>query len=124
MCRPGDGGSSQRIVYSGHKRIHCIMYLTVTTPHGLQFSMYGPVKYNRQYLTLLRESWWEQVLQEFLLTDGEQYSLYADSAFMWRPYLIVSFNKAHADTAKLHFNANMSAVHVAVEENYKDLKKK
>lgn len=64
MCRPGGSGSSQRSVYSGHKRVYFLIYQTMTTPDDLLFFMYGPMEGHRHDLTLLRESGWEQVPQE------------------------------------------------------------
>lgn len=34
----------QRYVYSGHKRIHCLSYETITTPDGLIFHLYGSIE--------------------------------------------------------------------------------
>lgn len=42
MCRPGGRGSLQRTVYSGHKRFHCLIYQTITTPDGLLFYLMAP----------------------------------------------------------------------------------
>lgn len=42
MARPGGFDASQRIVYSGHNRIHCFSYQTITTPDGLILHLYGP----------------------------------------------------------------------------------
>ena len=35
MNRPGGLGNMQHSFYSGHKRMHCLIYQTVTTPDGL-----------------------------------------------------------------------------------------
>lgn len=40
MQRPGGGANLQRAVYSGHKRIHCLVYKSFTTPERLIFNMY------------------------------------------------------------------------------------
>ena len=42
MMRPGGHGSGQRRCNSCHKRMHCLIYQTLTTPNGLIFSLYGP----------------------------------------------------------------------------------
>ena len=38
MSRPGGDGEAQRACYSGHKRMHCLVYQTITTPDGLIFT--------------------------------------------------------------------------------------
>ena len=37
MNRPSVHGSIQRSCYSGHKRMHCLICQTITTPDGLIF---------------------------------------------------------------------------------------
>ena len=56
MNRLGGHGSNQRACYSGHKRMYCLVYQTITTPDGLIFSLYGPQVGRRHDLTLLRNS--------------------------------------------------------------------
>lgn len=41
MSRPGDNGTSQESAYSGHKKVQCIIYQTLTTSNGLIFLLYG-----------------------------------------------------------------------------------
>ena len=72
MTRPGGHGSIQRSCYSGHKRMHCLIYQTITTPDGLIFSLYGPEVGRRYDVTLLRESGIEEGLQSCLLINGRQ----------------------------------------------------
>lgn len=40
ICRPE---KSQRAVYNGHKRVHCIKFQSVVLPNGLIANLYGPV---------------------------------------------------------------------------------
>ena len=56
MCRPVGANAMQRSVYSGHKRFHCLIYQTITTPDGLIFSMYSPEVGRRHDMTLYRQS--------------------------------------------------------------------
>ena len=47
MSRPG---ASQRLVYSGHKRVQALMFQSVALPNGLIGNLYGPVgKCNLNY---------------------------------------------------------------------------
>ena len=122
MTRPGGHGSMQRSFYSGHKRMHCLIYQTVTTPDGLIFSFYGPEVGRRHDLTLLRESGLEERLQGCLNIGGRQYYLYGDAAYMMRPWMQVAFPRIWATVEQEIYNTRMSAVRVSVEWSYKDLK--
>lgn len=122
MCRPGGANAYQRAVYSGHKRIHCLVYQTVTTPDGLMFALYGPVEGRRHDLTLLRESGWNDVWGESLFIDGEWYYIYGDSAYLLRPWLLRPFTRGVCSGPEAVFNTRMSEARVCVEQNYKDVK--
>ena len=69
MCRPSGHTSYQGSVYSGHKRVYCLIYQTITTPDGLMFSLYGPMDGRRHNLTLLRDSGWNDIWSECLFID-------------------------------------------------------
>ena len=122
MSRPGGHRSIQRSCYSGHKRFHCLIYQTVTTLDGIIFNLYGPEVGRRHDLTLRRDSGLKGRLQACLNVDGTQFYLYGDAAYMLRPGLQVTFPRAGADVEQVDYITRMSAVCVAVEWNYKDLK--
>ena len=122
MARPSGNNSFQRSVYSGHKRIHCLIYQTITTPDGLMFALYGPEVGRRHDLTLYRESNWGEILEEYLLSDGEYYYIYGDSAYLLRPWMIRPFTRGVCSEQEAAFNTMMSEVRVSVEHNYKDVK--
>ena len=44
ISRPGGPSENKRPVYSGHKRIHCLVYQTLSTPEGLIFTYSDPLK--------------------------------------------------------------------------------
>lgn len=56
ISRPGGNSSLQRDCYSGHKRFHCLLNQSVTTPDGLMFHLYGPEIGRRHDMTLYRQS--------------------------------------------------------------------
>ena len=122
MSRPGGHSSLQRSCYSGHKRFHCLMYQTVTTPDGLIFHLYGPEVGRRHDLTLLRESGLQDRLRICLKINDRQFYIYGGAAYMLRPWLQVAYPRVGACVERQTFNTCMSAVRVAVEWNYKDLK--
>ena len=72
MQRPGGQNSNQISCYSGHKRMPCLSYQTLTTPDGLIFSLYGPEVGRRHDMTLLRGSGLNDILQTCLNIDGVQ----------------------------------------------------
>lgn len=41
MYGRGGNDTNQRSVYSGNKRMHCLIYQTMTTPDGLIFAVHG-----------------------------------------------------------------------------------
>lgn len=45
MCRSGGSNVMQRRVYSGHKRMHCLLYQTGTVPDGLTLHVFGLVEW-------------------------------------------------------------------------------
>lgn len=40
ICRPGE---NQRIMYNGHKRVHCLKFQSVVAPNGMIANSFGPV---------------------------------------------------------------------------------
>lgn len=122
MSRPGGRGSLQRACYSGHKRFHCLIYQTVTTPDGLMFHLYGPEVGRRHDMTLYRQSGMDQQLQSTMVIGGRQYCLYGDPAYILRAWLQVAYDRASATAEQLVYNKGMSSVREAVEWAYKDLK--
>jgi DDE superfamily endonuclease len=77
----------QKLIYSGHKCCHGIMFQSVVTPDGLFASMYGLVSGNRHDSFLLSKSGLLNKLQEFVPDDAPEdiaaviYSLYGDPAY-------------------------------------------
>ena len=122
ISRPGGHGSLQRSTYSGHKRMHCLIYQSLSTPDGLIYALHGPVEGRRHDLTLLYQSEWEEVMQNAFVIDGTQYYIYGDSAYLLRPWMQRPFVREFATPAQLEFNTAMSALRILVEHNYRDLK--
>lgn len=69
MCRPGGGGTLQRSVYSGHKRVHCLVYQTLNTPDGLIFHLFGPMEGRKPDGYMYRAYNLEEWLRDTLLID-------------------------------------------------------
>lgn len=54
MSRPGGPNANQSVVYSGHTRIHYLIYQTITTPDVVVLALCGPKVELIHDLTLLR----------------------------------------------------------------------
>ena len=122
MTRPGGSNRDQRACYSGHKRFHCLVYQTITTPDGLLFSLYGPEESRRHDMTLLHNSGISKALSSCLLINGRQFYVYGDAGYILRVWMQTVFNYVGASKAETEYNKDMIAVRVTVEWNYKDLK--
>lgn len=85
MNQPGGHNFFQRSAFSGHKRFHCLISQTLTTPDGLVFALFVSEVGRRHDLTLLRENGWSEKLEECFLIDGMYYYIYGDSAYLLRP---------------------------------------
>ena len=60
--------SPQKILCSGHKRVHCLNYQAVTTPDGLAAHFWGPLEGARHDITLLQLSKLLLYLEGIVLT--------------------------------------------------------
>ncbi|PXF47633.1 hypothetical protein BWQ96_02612 [Gracilariopsis chorda] len=122
MCRPGGLASNQRSCFSGHTRKHCLKYLTISTPDGLIFYLYGPEVGRRHDMTVMRRSDIESNMESSLVIEGTQYYVYGDPAFGLRPWLQTAFDRENATEDELKYNCSMNTIRTSVEWNYKDLK--
>lgn len=122
MARLGGSRTLQRATYSGHKRIHCLSYQTVTTPDGLIFHLYGPVEGRQPDRFLYRKSNLDAVLQESLSIEGEQHYIYGDQAYILRPWMQTAFPRSSCSQIQTTYNTSMNAARIAVEWGYKDVK--
>ena len=50
ISRPG---RKQRVMYSGHKKVHSIKFQSIATPNGLTANLYGPVEGKRHDSAML-----------------------------------------------------------------------
>ena len=123
---------NQRIMYSGHKRIHCLKFqvqymlnfyknnfiLTqaITTPNGLIANMFGPVEGRRHDAFILSESGVLDKLRPFTQPNGQPYVVYGDPAYGIKRSIISPFQSSNPLTpAEQDFNTAMSGVRVSVE---------
>lgn len=85
--RPGGAYVTQRACYCGHKRMHCLMYQTITTPDRFIFHLYGPVEGRQPDAYLYRQSGIDDDLRVRLCINNEQHYIYGDKAYVLRPWM-------------------------------------
>ena len=115
MSRPGGRKALQRATYSGHKRFHCLISQTVTTPDGLVFQLYGTEVGRRHDMTLYRESGLSAVLAEGMVIGGKQFCIYGDAVYMLGLWIQVAYPRKNATVDELAYKAAISAVKEVVE---------
>lgn len=74
MSRPGGPNANQRSRYMEHKRLHCLIYLAITTPDGLILYLYGSEVGPRHDMMLYGHSGLDEALEKHLVIDGFQYT--------------------------------------------------
>ena len=110
ICRPIDG---QESVYNGHKRQHSLKFQSVMLPNGLISHFFGPFEGRRHDSAMYYASGLDQQAQSIF--DDFGLSLYADSAYAFRRYLLTPFKGANLSKLEHKFNKNMSTVRGSVE---------
>ncbi|XP_070578741.1 uncharacterized protein [Ptychodera flava] len=111
ISRPHTG---QRIVFSGHKRTHCLKFQSVQAPNGLIAHMFGPIEGSRHDAYMLSESQLLPKLEQ-VQNGGQVMCVYGDPAYPLRPELMGPFKGAHLTREQHIFNRSMSEVRVCVE---------
>jgi len=122
ISRPGGPAVIQQSVYSGHKRLHCLTFQTITTPDGLIFHIHGPVEGRRSDAFLYYESELDRHLRDDLKIGEKQYCIYGDQAYVLRPWMQVGFPRKRATPEQLRYNNKMNAARIAVEWSYGEVK--
>lgn len=113
ICRPS---VNQKLVYSGHKRVHGLKFQSVVIPNGLIANMYGPIEAKRHDSAMLRMSELLPKLEQYMtMPGGTVFSLYGDLAYPLRVHLITPFKGAILSDQERIFNGRMSKLRSSVE---------
>ena len=89
ICRPG---KMQRVVYSGHKRVHALKFQAIAVPNGLIANFYGPVEGCLHDAGMLKDSGLLNSLQLHAHNaEGQLLCLYGDPAYPLRPHLMAPY---------------------------------
>lgn len=73
-------------------------------------------------ITLYRQNWLDESLDQNVLKGGEQYCAYADSEYMLQPWVLAGFTGQLPTTSEQAHKVAMSTVRVRVERSYEDIK--
>ncbi|GFO47414.1 hypothetical protein PoB_007391900, partial [Plakobranchus ocellatus] len=109
----------QKVVFSGHKRIHCLKFQGIMTPNGLFAHMFGPMEGRRHDAAMFHESGIMTTLEETMIymnrPDGTPLCLYGDPAYPLRPHAMKPFMGARLTREQEAFNKDISSVRISVE---------
>lgn len=112
-CRPSQ---NQRLLFNGHKRVHCLKFQGLTSPDGLLVHLSGPYEGKRHDAAILAQSG--------LLDDLIQYSpnhcIFGDTAYPLRRQLMANYRAGARglNPEQELFNKTMSAARVCVEWSF------
>lgn len=113
VCRPV---RHQRLLFSGHKRVHCLKYQAVTTPCGLIANLFGPMEGRRHDMAMLDESDLLNQMQLHLTPPGHpDYVVFADQGYAMSRFVQTPYRGNHLNEVHARFNTIMSSLRVAVE---------
>ncbi|XP_028411590.1 protein ALP1-like isoform X2 [Dendronephthya gigantea] len=110
-CRPI---RNQRILFSGHKRVHGLKFQSVVCPNGLISNLYGPIAGKHHDAFMLHESKLLPKLED-LFRPPQIFTLYGDPAYPLRPHLLAPYRGAAVTRDQQSFNKSMSKLRVSVE---------
>jgi nuclease HARBI1 len=108
ICRPSQ---DQDIVYSGHKKYHCLKYQSLVTPDGIISHIFGPVEGARHDAFVLHLSCLSTVLQQ---APFYQYLIYGDGGYFNTSFMTCP-HQAPTASQDILFNTRMSKVRISVE---------
>jgi len=111
-CRPS---RFQRLLYSGHKRVHGIKFQSVVTPDGFIALLFGPIPGNRHDSYMLRESGLLDELEALMPDPEDFYSLFGDPAYPQSRLLFGGFRHPAEGSVEAQWNKQMSSVRESVE---------
>ncbi|XP_028410541.1 uncharacterized protein LOC114533238 [Dendronephthya gigantea] len=106
---------NQQIMFSGHKRTHCIKFQSVHAPNGLIANMFGPVEGRRHDAFILGVSNLADKLCRIRQPNGEPYIIYGDPAYGVTDNILAPFRGVFLTADEQEFNKRMSKLRVSVE---------
>ena len=117
ICQPGQ---NQRIVYSSHKRTHCLKYQGLMSSCGLFANLFGPMEGQRHDMAMLEASGLRNQMAHHMAgpSNGPRpmdYVPYADQGYALEQFIQTPFRGVNVTPHEGQFNKTMSGMRVAVE---------
>ncbi|KAK3735527.1 hypothetical protein QZH41_010030, partial [Actinostola sp. cb2023] len=110
---------NQRIMFSGHKRTHCLKFQSVVAPNGMICHLFGPIEGRRHDAFMLTVSGLLQKLEQNMnKPNGDPYVIYGDPAYPIKKHILAPFRGAQLTPDEESFNKDMSSVRISVEWGY------
>ncbi|POM69602.1 Uncharacterized protein PHPALM_14100 [Phytophthora palmivora] len=103
----------QKQAFSGHKKLHCIKFQSVTMANGLIVSFFGPYEGRRHDSYMLNDSDMMELMTRYLGS-----ALYGDQGYPLRSWLIIPYASTSPTEAQLAFNLGLSKARIAVEWSF------
>ena len=118
ICKPS---VHQKVVYSGHKRIHALKFQSVVLPNGIIGHMFGPIEGRRHDAAMLAESGILGILEQMSDENGQPFYLYGDAGYPLRPQILSPFRGSNITDQEKNFNKEMSKVRECVEWGFGEI---
>jgi len=114
----GRPGFWQRAFYSGHKRRHCLQFLSVTGPDGMILFTHGPTNGSHQDNWLVNDCKLNEQLKHLndILGDARHpFAIYGDPIFAHTAYIRKAMPRYERTLEHEIFNKAMNAARVSIE---------
>lgn len=118
ICRPS---KHQRLLFSGHKRVHALKFQSVVTPDGLISHLSGPYAGHRHDVGILRLSGLLEHMKRTFRDAGGPFSLYGDGGYGTSVHLLSPFKGAHVTADMAELNLEMSRLRISVEWRFGEI---
>jgi hypothetical protein len=105
--------------YSGHERLHRMVFQAITTPDGLISSLFGPFTSRTNDLGMFNASRVPHRLHRMMPASNKMLYLDGDPAYHYSYGVICSFGlRKQLSRRKRRFNKELSAHRIAVEHSF------
>lgn len=114
VISPGHDGL-KNIVYNNQKRIHSLMFQSVTLPNGMIWHMNGIIERRRNDWNLYKESGLQEDLEDALLVGRRQLCIHGDRGYSRREFMEITFQRSYISAEQEDLYKYMSHWRITVE---------
>jgi hypothetical protein len=107
-------GDTQRLVYSGYKKVHALKFQAVIAPNGLIVDLAGPYPGRRSDGYMLAQSHLSDRLEAMAKQLGMDLCVYGDPAYAQTRYVMRGFKGSMSHLQQI-FSQRMNALRISVE---------